>query len=100
MIQTPVSGTCFITGYISHQNVYGHSFPSAALISILPFVSPVPFTKQGRPRPDGFSYRRSHPSCSRRGTPCPGNSFTPSRPRGYTLSPLRGCSQNENLITA
>src|SRR5258705_68347 len=25
-----------------------------------------------------FSYWRSHPSCSRRGTPCPGNSFTPS----------------------
>src|SRR6267142_3227569 len=22
---------------------------------------------------------RSHPSCSRRGTPCPGNSFTPSK---------------------
>ena len=32
MIQTPVSGTCFLAGYISHQNLYGHSFPSAALL--------------------------------------------------------------------
>src|SRR5882724_615404 len=36
-----------------------------------------------------FSYWRSHPSCSRRGTPCPGNSFIPSMSAGGHRPPLQ-----------
>jgi len=54
MIQTPASGTCFLAGYFSHQNVYGHSFPSALSFSILPLFPPFLSRNKAARGPTGF----------------------------------------------
>src|SRR6266403_553538 len=54
MIQTPASGTCFLAGYFSHQNVYGHSFPSALSFSLLPLFPPFLSRNKAARGPTGF----------------------------------------------